>query len=1535
VVQRENELEEKETLPEPQRAPKTRRDLQQQFAPGTMIRHYELIRHLGKGGMGDVHLARDTRLGRLVALKFLRSVSAEAAFRFATEAQATAQLDHENIVALHDIGKYEGMPYMVLEHVKGRTLSQWLEARANAVSSGALARVPPVRAAELMIPVVRALIRAHEAGLVHRDLKPSNIMLGDNGNVKVLDFGIAKLLRDAAQPKEVQAPIAAVEVRRLELLREAPETEEGVILGTRAYMAPEQWYGDKVDTRADIWAVGIMLYRIVAGKHPLEAITRENLGLAVGKMDVPMPSIREDVPTIGKLGAIIDRCLIKAKEDRLGTARELLAELESVARPRGAGSSHAEEVNPYTGLSAFQEQDAARFFGREGLVEQVQGRLTDLPLVAIVGSSGAGKSSLVRAGVIPGLKRGGEAWESFIMRPGPRPLMALATLVMDQAHPSSSDAETAPRGTIVEPNISRDGLHELFKREPGRFGAELRARARRRRERVLFFIDQFEESFTLADEDERKAFLACLRGAADDASSPLRLILSIRHDFLDRVAATDIALAELISRGTVLIGPMDREALKRALVAPALAVEYNFESEALLADMLDTLSHTAGALPLLQFTAAKLWEGRDRDKRLLTEASYRDLGGVVGALASHADHIVASMSETEKRWARGIFLLLVTPERTRAVVSRREISAMGGDASRTDLDRVLARLIDARLLLVEGANSDESTVELVHESLIQRWPLLGRWLDEAQDDSKLRARLRHAAKEWQTSKRPEGLLWRGEAAEEALRWHGRKGSDSSALLSAVEREYLLAVVNLSARSLRRRRQIVTVVMGGLAVVALCFSYLWLRAERETTRAEEHAARERAQGEETARQAVQARNAVRLSTAREVRDDPTLALALLREIEPGSIPRGWGEFSRRMLDSVVSAAVLQARGPVTEAIWSPDGQRIWLSSRDGLLEWGARGLQPFRVLHKSVEPIIQAAWTADCQRVALVVPGRVLVHTRKGDAFGPPVVFDEPGRVLHVQWSPDATRIALALADGSVHVQAAGGTAVPAVLRGHTDAVNRVAWSPDGRHIASASSDETVHVWAADGSGQPRIFKGHEAGVTGVVWSPDGNRLLSSSNDKTARLWSVNGKADPIVLRHDNPVGAVSFSADGQRIATATGTFDRVFVWGADGSGPYFVLSGHNKFIFSVQWSPDGNRIATTANDDTVRVWDIGASTRALVLRGHASAVATVAFSPDGHRLASGGEDATVRVWTLDGSQHSVVLRGHNDAVTSVAWTPDGLRVASSSMDGTVRIWSPDGAGKPLVLQRGQHIEEFAWSPDGRQLAVAHLEGFTIYDAGDGHERLTVLGHEGPVSAIAWTRDGRRIATAGRDGTLRVSNADGSGKPVVHDHRSPRPSIAWAPDGQRLAFSARNGAQIWNVDVGDEPIHFNGQDNLLNLSPQSFSGDGRKFVTASDDNTIRLWNADGTGEPMVFLNPGAPFVKAAVSADGQRVAGASADKNVWVWSDFSPVLDPDDRRLWNASTYCPSVELREKLLGLPEKIARADLSRCERMVQRLR
>jgi len=317
-------------------------DIKTRFAPATSIGHYEVLEQLGQGGMGEVYLARDARLGRRVALKFLLQVNALRSARFFVEARATAQLTHENIVSLYDIAEHAGLPYMVLEYVPGKTLSSWMRERRE---NDKLVPVPPVQAAELMLPVVRALQCAHEAGIVHRDLKPANIMLAKSGTIKVLDFGVAKLI-DTSQPTtEGDAPLQTPENWAKTVATHADLTETGAMVGTRIYMAPEQWWGDKVDGRTDIWAVGIILYHLVTGDHPMAPLTAESI-VQMALRDKPMPQVAIRTTTTGELASIIDRCLQKNMDDRWSSARELSEALEKFIRQSGTASTDVTNADP-------------------------------------------------------------------------------------------------------------------------------------------------------------------------------------------------------------------------------------------------------------------------------------------------------------------------------------------------------------------------------------------------------------------------------------------------------------------------------------------------------------------------------------------------------------------------------------------------------------------------------------------------------------------------------------------------------------------------------------------------------------------------------------------------------------------------------------------------------------------------------------------------------------------------------------------------------------------------------------------------------------------------------------------------------------------------------------------------------------------------------------------------------------------------------------------------------------------------------------
>ena len=475
------------------------------FAPGTFIHQYELIRKLGSGGMGSVYLARDTRLARRVAIKFLQHPDRALSERFLLEAQATARCSHENIVIIHDVKEHRGVPFMVLEYLKGQTLSDLLGDD----------KIPPPRAIQLIAPVVRALVCAHQHKIVHRDLKPTNVLMTDTGTIKVLDFGVAKVVLGAHTPVEALASTASVATSNLPLADEL--TRSGALVGTVPYMSPEQWGADTVDHRTDLWAVGIMLYRMVVGRHPLAPLGGQQL-MITALLDQPMPSAHNagvDMPP--ELADIIDSCLKKRKAERMPSAKKLLAALERLLPGRRPLELQAGE-NPYAGLTAFQEADANRFFGRTREINTVAAKLHGSPLIGIVGPSGVGKSSFVRAGVIPALKQSGEAWETMVIRPSRHPMAALANIVV----PMLTTASTNLSAQVAE---HQNALQRLYQ-EPGYLGTILRSRARTHGRRILLFVDQFEELFTLIrDADERRFIVKIL---CTKISSPLQRDL---HDF--------------------------------------------------------------------------------------------------------------------------------------------------------------------------------------------------------------------------------------------------------------------------------------------------------------------------------------------------------------------------------------------------------------------------------------------------------------------------------------------------------------------------------------------------------------------------------------------------------------------------------------------------------------------------------------------------------------------------------------------------------------------------------------------------------------------------------------------------------------------------------------------------------------------------------------------------------------------------------------------------------------------------------------------
>ncbi|HWN66095.1 MAG TPA: protein kinase [Haliangium sp.] len=1430
------------------------------------IQHYELIRELGRGGMGVVHLARDLRLGRLVAIKMLTGPG-QLQERFLAEARATARCRHESIVVIYEVGIHDNQPYMVFEHLRGQTLRQWMDARPGGAfevhdTSGSHAYLPaplaPARAVEMIVPVVRALVCAHDMGIIHRDLKPANILLTEDGVTKVLDFGVAKI--DAARD-HVSNDAAGTSAEPLAL------TALGARLGTLPYMSPEQIAGELVDHRSDIWAVGIILYELVTGAHPLAPLSLIKLEL-LDDLATPMPSARERRSDLGLLAEVIDRCLLKDREHRTATARELLQELTALLP---AQRTRDEDGNPFAGLGAFQEADADRFFGRSHDITSLLGKLRSLPLVAVTGPSGAGKSSLVRAGVIPALKSSGEGWEAIVTRPGRQPLAALAEALLALPGRSSENhpERREPAGVTDDAPAERDAILARLRTEPGYLGITLRTWARARRRRLLLFVDQFEELYTLgAGDDERSCMLACLGAAADDVASPLRVILSVRSDFLDRMVEQRTFL-DAVTHGLTFLSPLDRDSLREALLGPLEACDHRFESRDMVEGILDELEATRSPLPLLQFTADKLWARRDRRQRMLTESSLRALGGVSGALASHAEDTLARMMAAHRGLVREIFRQLVTADGTRAILTRRELRQM---LASSEADAVIEELVRARLLVTSDGEADDAHVEVAHEALLSSWPRLVAWQREDAEGIRLRDQLRAAARQWVERGRSRGILWRGDALLEYRVWRSRYHGP----LTEAEEAFARASLHEDARGRRRRGIALAAAFAGLAVGLALVLAMNGRTARERDRAaslaEESRQRLIALYHQQGRQLLADGDSLRafayLAEARKSGDQSTALSFLLGR-------------ARQALDGQL--LVLRGhQGPIWDARFSPDGARIATGSSDKTARiWDAA---TGALLHTFT------GFTADVYRVRFSPDGTRLLaaswdsSARVWDVATGALLWtaSHEQRVLDAELSPDGAWAATAGFGNDVVLWNAADGRRLRTLAGHTERVIAMEFSPDGAHLVTGSEDGTARVWNPATGALLVTSDGHGGALHAVAVSPDSRLAASTSWSGRVRVISLRGGRSLELAAHDDQIHDVAFSPDSARLVTASE--DRTArVWDAATGALLHTLEGHDCGVRRALFTRDGQSILTFAIDGTARRWSARTGQLEWTFLGHRDGIWSAQLDPAGERLLTASSDGTVRVWRARQQRHLRALRAPGDVLTHASFGPDGQRVAAIDRDGTVRVWDGQGtitATMDAAYEYRSAPHHVAWSPDGERLLSSGGTRTVIWDARTGAQVLEVERGSWILHA-SWSRDGARFVTGSREGIIKIWDArTGALLQTLTGHEKHVAGVELDPSGRRVLSASEDlTVRIWDVATGT-PLRILTAHSLLVLSAH-YSMDGALLITGSGDTTARIFTADG--EPLQLLEGHTNMVRDAVLGPDNRLAAtASHDGTARVW-----------------------------------------------------
>ncbi|MBI1877295.1 MAG: protein kinase [Chloroflexi bacterium] len=1430
------------------------------------IRGYELRERIGQGGFADVYRAYQLQVGRDVAIKIIQPHYAnqpDFIRRFEVEAQLVARLEHPYIVPLYDYWREPDGAYLVMRWLRGGSLQAALE-RGPWKAAAAVALVDQIAA---------ALATAHQQGIVHRDIKPANILLDEAGNAYLSDFGIAKDLSAAGEL-----------------------TDPGAVKGSPAYVSPEQVESQPVTLLADIYSLGVVLYELLTGAHPFP--DQSLAGLLIKHLTEPLPLVhrlRSDI--LPAVDEVIQRATAKDPAQRYPDALALAAAFRQAlatgdrGRETGAsilpglrssvtGQAVAELTNPYKGLRPFQEADAADFFGREALTEQLLARLGEVRMedsgsriensqklvpssatldppssifyprfLAVVGPSGSGKSSVVRAGLIPAVRRGAlpdsDTWFVVQMLPGAHPLEELeAALLRIAVNP--------PESLLNQMREDERGLLRAIRRSlPDE-------------SELLLVIDQFEEVFTLVeDRTERACFLDGLLAAVSDPRSSLRLIVTLRADFYDRPLLYP-AMGELMRQHTEVVLPLSATEVERAIAGPAERVGVRLE-QGLAAAILGDVSEQPGALPLLQYALTELFERRE--DHTLTRAAYQASGGVLGALARRADELYDGLDAASQEAARQLFLRLVTlgegTEDTRRRVLRVEVEALAAsmtadrrpqtaDGSSPQISAVggqpsavIGQVIDQfgryRLLSFDRDPLTRGpTVEVAHEALLREWGRLREWLDASRGDIRLQRLLATAATEWQEAGQEASFLLRGTRLDQFAGWAGT----TTLALTPAERAYLEA--SLADRAARRAEE-------------------EARQRRELEAAQKLAETERQQAEEQTQAAQRLRRrALFLAGA--------LVVAAILAVVAVIFEQQAAQNERRALaqhqEAEHQARQATSRELAVAAVSNLDG--------DG---------------ERSLLLALQAVTTTYAVDQTALPEALTALHQAIPAARLQLILTDHTDRVWNVAFSPDGLHLATASADKTVKIRDAATGRTLLTLMGHTAGVSGLAFSPDGLRLATSSDDKTARIWDVATGQELLTLTGHTDLVVNVAFSPDGLRLATASFDGTAKIWDIStvlntgvaiGRELLTLTGHTAPVSDVAFSPDGLRLIT-TSDDHTAKIWDVATGRELLTLVGHRDIVIQAAFSPDGTRVATTSLDDTIRVWDANSGEQLLALT--AIDPVGVTFSSDGLHLAATAR-SQVKVWDMTTEQELLTLSGHSDYVEAVAFSPDGTQLATASSDGTAKIWDATPDRELLTLAgHTDAIGSIAFSPDGTRLVTASGDGTAkVWDAATGRELLTLTGHTKNVNigGVIFSPDGTRLATASQDNTAKVWDAiTGRELFTLTGHTDGVVGVAFSPDGTRLATASQdNTAKIWDTATRRELFTLTGHTNVI--WEVAFSPDGTRLATASEDNTAKVWDA-ATGRELLTLTGHTEMVGGiAFSPDGTRLATSSHDNTAKIW-----------------------------------------------------
>ena len=1164
------------------------------------------------------------------------------------------------------------------------------------------------------------------------------------------------------------------------------------------------------------------------------------------------------------------------------------------------------QLQPYVGPRPFEAKDQDLFFGREREANELKSLIIAHGIVLVYAQSGAGKTSLVNARLIPLLTS--------------RKLAVFPVARVRGLIPNDIGREEIRNlytfNTLlswVEPGIdprelAQASLAEFLSTRPRAAGEEAQV--------VIF--DQFEELFSFYPErwKDREEFVRQLCEALE-ADTRLRVLLVIREDYLAQLDSYAPVLPEKL-RIRYHLECMRGEAALQAVTGPLANTGRVFAdgvAEKLVDDLLtvrvETGPDAVQAVPgefvesvQLQVVCQNFWRHLPPEATVVTKDHLQGFGDVNQALARFYEECiqatVASSGAIEGDLREWFGSTLITPAETRGTVFR-------GKESTGAISNFAVEVLEDLHIIRGEWRAGARWYELTHDRLIepirqsnQDW-FAGRWEAE-----QVRRQLQAKAAEWVRMGRGTGGLLDEVELHEAQRWAG-----------ALETAGTSYAEDISA-----------------LIGASCAAFEEAEREKEAARRRELAQAQALAAAESAR-AEQARKAERHLRSFSVALGIMLLFFVLvsavawrkkhqaETLEKISLSRANAGSAFRNLTREPNLSLLLAMHAVT-VTHSSDGTVT--DSAEAALHKAVQSPMVRQTFTGHTASVTGAAFSPDMRRLATASSDRTakIWDVTSGKEL---LVFFHAGALHGVAFSRDGTLLATASRDRTARIWNAETGIQRLVLRGHKGAVSGVAFGPDGKEVATASSDGTARIWNTDRGERLRTLPGHTGEVTSVAFSPDGTKLATGSADGRVRIWDpASGRRLLTLLAHP-PVSSVAFSPDGKMVAGCSRGMERAaYVWKAADGAPLGTFSGHTSDLTGVAFHPDGKVFATASLDRTIKVWDIASrkeigsffspegelnsvaysfdgkrlvaassdqtakvwdsiqNQEVLTISGGANRVYHLAFSPKG-RLGLATSEGTAKVWDVGSAKEVLSFDGHTDYVFALAFSRDGKYLATASWDRTAKIVEiASGAVRNSLEGHANFVTGVDFSPDGRYLATASWDGTArIWDAAGGKTLRTLAGHVGTVNSVAFSPDGRHLATTSADGTALIWDA-GSGKIsfTLAGHNGQVLGVAYSRNGTKLATSGLDGtAKIWDTASGALIRTLKGHSGVV--FGVAFSPDGKRLATASWDKTAKVWDLDSGNEVLTFSGFGDRVNSVAYSADGRYLAAGSRDGTARVYA----------------------------------------------------